>query len=303
MAGQLRTLAGQQAAEIRTLRQRLQQAEQAGAGQAPQQQGSSSSAASAAAAATPLPGAATVSSTPASSRMGQNVQPLEVPGDSDWVSFSGAGSREHDAPTPTLLAPAGSVLGSSQRPNGHGGAAAEATPASAAPAEERLQVDLSSAALAGATLGPKGSAGLASWGEQQQRKPPMRATGSSSGMALSNASSGISSLGSGPGSSSLRSFPIPLTPGPSPLGGPGNSNSSIRSAQPSPVHTSSVAAAVAAAAAANGALSPAQSPMHSRPDSSMSGRSMSPQKSQHRRTATAPSSGFFEPFSDLDPLH
>ena len=273
----LRQVAEQQAREIASLRERLQQAEQAAS-----QRDGGSTAGSAAPTAMPLPS----SSTPASSRLGQDVR-VQVPGSGDsWVSFSAGGGG--DAPTPTLLqpaAPATSARGSSRQLGSSSGGALDATPASVAqaPAKEealRSKLDLSSASLSGA-LGPRSSAGLGStFKDDQQRQPPMRSNGSAGGLG---------SAGSGPSGGALRSYPVHVTPEVQ-----GSTRSAPASAQPSPLRASSTAAAVA-----SGATSPLPgSPLHSRPGSSLSGRSLSPTK--HRRTLTAPSGDLFQ---DLDPLH
>ncbi len=296
----LRFVVQQQAAEIASLRERLQRAEQAASLQSSQQQQqqqrpTNSTAASAAPAATPL-AAGPSSSTPAnSSRMGQDVR-VQVPGSSDsWVSFS-AGSGG-DAPTPTLLQPAAapvSVRGSTRRQGSSSGSALDCTPASGSvaqpPAREealRSKLDLSSASLSG-MVGPRSSAGLGStFKDDQARQAPMRSGGS--GAALSSALSGGGSSGS-IGSTALRSYPVQMTPD------VGSSRSAPTSAQPSPLRGTSLAAA---SAAGNGSMSPQPgSPHHSRPGSSLSGRSLSPVK--HRRTLTAPSGDLFQ---DLDPLH
>ncbi|PRW33784.1 putative serine threonine- kinase [Chlorella sorokiniana] len=295
---QLRCVVQQQAAEIASLRQRLQRAEQAPSQQQQQHRPAGSTAASAAPAATPL-AAGAPSSTPASSRMGQDVR-VQVPGSSDsWVSFSAGGGGE--APTPTLLQPAAataSVRGSSRRQGSSSGSALDCTPASGsaaqAPAVEealRSKLNLSSASLSG-MMGPRSSAGLGStFKDDQQRQPPMRSGGS--GAALSSALSGggsSASVSSVAGGAPLRSYPVQMTPD------VGSSRSAPTSAQPSPLRGTNLAAA---SAAGNGSMSPPPgSPHHSRPGSSLSGRSLSPVK--HRRTLTAPSGDLFQ---DLDPLH
>lgn len=292
--------AEQQAAEIRTLRQRALQAETAAAAaskdrQQPAAGQGSSMAASAVPAAT---AASTAASTPTSSRIGQDVPQLQVPGGSDsWISFGGGGSRDRDAPTPTLLQPAtGSFHGSS------GAAAAPAaTPTPPHPTEEALRkrLDLSSKALVG--TGTRASAGLlVSPYDEPQRQPPMRGSSSSrqpgapaaGGAAMSSDASGLSSSGSGNGNG-LHSLPVQLTPGASPL--QQGTRSAPPSAKPSPTRTSSID--VPANADADSLQQPS-SPKHSRPGSSLTGRSLSPTKG-HKRNLTAPGAGFFE---DLDPL-
>lgn len=294
----LRFVVQQQAAEIASLRERLQRAEQAtGQQRQKQQQPASSTAASAAPAATPLPAGA--SSTPASSRMGQDIR-VQVPGSSDsWVSFSAGGGG--DAPTPTLLQPAAapvSVRGSSRRQGSSSGSALDCTPASGSvaqpPAVEealRSKLDLSSASLSG-MIGPRSSAGLGStFKDDQLRRAPMRSAGSGAGLSSALSGGGSSgSIGNVPGGAPLRPYPAQMTPD------VGSSRSAPTSAQPSPLRGTNLAAV---SAAGNGSMSPQPgSPHHSRPGSNLSGRSLSPAK--HRRTLTAPSGDLFQ---DLDPLH
>ena len=292
----------QQAAEIKQLRQ------QAGAGaqKAPQQQQEQQrqNGSAVAAAATPSPASAaaastSTSATPGSSRLGQDRQ-LEVPGsDSSWVSFNAASSRElRDAPTPTLLKPAGgSFKGSSTSSSRPAAAEAQGQPGAAAahsgsgtPLEEamRYKLDLG--------LGPSGSSSSGSGGGSlgraagaEQQRQPMRTNGSkaAAGTTVQAASSSAAAQ------QQLRSYPVQLTPPPSPLDGP---RSAPASAKPSPVRTGSAAAGLAA----SGSRSPMQpgSPMLPRPGSSLSGASSgSPPK--HRRHVTAPHNAFFD---DLNPL-
>lgn len=289
----LRVVVQQQAAEIAALRERLQRAEQATSQQRQQQRPAGSTAASTAPAATPQ----APSSTPASSRLGQDVR-VQVPGSSDsWVSFSAGGGG--DAPTPTLLQPAAasvSALGSSRQQASSSGSALDCTAASVAqpPAVEealRSKLDLSSQSLSG-MLGPRSSAGLGStFKDDQLRLPPMRSGGSGAGLSSAVSGGGSSgSIGSVPGGAPLRSYPVQMTPD------AGSSRSAPTSAQPSPLRGTGL---VAASTAGNGSMSPQPgSPHHSRPGSSLSGRSLSPVK--HRRTLTAPSGDLFQ---DLDPLH
>lgn len=294
----LKRLADQQAAELAALRQQVQQQQQ--------QPGATPGASSSSAAGTPAVPAPTSAATPSTSRLGQAPR-LEVPGSGDsWVSFGGGGGRNADAPTPTLLQPAGGSFRGNGRQVGGGAAssAAEASSGSVAmpPVEEalRAKLDLSSASLGG-KAGPKSSAGLlVTPRDEQQRPAPMRQSssgmlaGAGSGGVMSGAGSGMSSVGSGGGANgTLRSYPVQLTPGASPLGDAASSRSAPPSAQPSPLRTAS-----SIQGAASGAVSPLPgSPMHPRPESSLSGRSLSPSK--HRRNLTAPDGGFF---SDLDPL-
>ena len=195
-----------------------------------------------AASAAPTP-AGGVASTPSSSRMGQDVPSMQAPGSGDsWISFGGGGgARDGDAPTPTLLQPAtGSSFRGSSGPADAGGPAE--TPATHAPhpSEEalRARLDLSSAALAG--QGARASAGLlVTPHDEPLRQAPMRSNsgsrlagaGSSGAIAPSGASSS-GSIACG-GSGGLQSFPVALTPGPSPLAVEG-SRSAPPSAKPSP---------------------------------------------------------------------
>ena len=294
----LQRLVEQQGSEIKQLRQQLHGEQQ------PRTNGSLTHA-------TPVQSAgaapSAVAATPASSRLGQAPR-LEVPGSSNasgadspssrakaspWTSFSAAGG-ERDAPTPTLLQPAGGSTfaassSSSRRPGeaaGPAAAGAASTPASAAtvaPLEDQLRSKLDlglqrsgSSHLARATSG------------ELQRQKPMR---SGSGTGTANAGMGQQQQQH----AALRSFPVPLTPGTSMLSdGP---HSAPPSAQPSPLRAAPQPGPAAAGHGITaGAQAPAQpgSPMHSVLSAARSG---SPGK--HRRHLTAPDGGFFQ---DLNPL-
>ena len=261
----LQTIVAQQADEIRHLRQQAQRQ--------PLQNGS----ASAAAMATPH---VSSTSTPSSSRLAQDVQ-LRLPNDGGtpgdtWVSFGAGGGRE-DAPTPTLLQPSSSFRGSSHTASSTAAAGSAHVAASAAgttPVEEALRVKLElGLSGSGSSLGAASSA-------DPQRLGPLRSQSGSLAAAPSGHSASTVLPQRQQHQQALRSFPVHLTPGSSPL-------------------------PAGASSGPSGPRSPGvpSSPMHSRSSSGMSAgglgaRAGSPSK--HRRNATAPDGGFFE---DLNPLH
>lgn len=209
--GQLRRLAEQQAAEIKSLRLRAERAEAASAAAARQQQSQPQAS---------LGASAAGAMTPSDSRLGQNLS-VAAPGSGDsWVSFGGAAG---DAPTPTLLQPAtgASFRGSSSS------SAAGPTPQSASEEALRSRLDLSSAALAGRN----GSRAAAP-------PPPMRAgsggggTGPCSHPVAVTPSPFDGSGGGGVQSAPVSAMPSPVRSGSSAALGPSGSASPQRSASP-----------------------------------------------------------------------